>query len=281
MDVNPSGELSVRHLEDSTPLNPASKETDDLIATGPIEGSGPATAAPAERHESALLPTQDFGAQTVEAPELDALLAIDLRIRLLETIIAGSVSSSDAFQARIGGPDRQKFGTRAETVVKKLNDVLHAKHNDVVRRFVQSYDLNEPLLHIPNPIHQQAQSILEKDQQLTANQKLSLVFESEMELTTLEKDLREIDLLNSRGFLDSGKLTDGAPMKDDLKRLTGEVKLQIERITSMESRVTSIMSHYDSYVNTLSELFISWDGILTTVEDEIIQLERSKTLEQS
>ncbi|KAH9814589.1 hypothetical protein DFH28DRAFT_970480 [Melampsora americana] len=253
----------------------------DVTTSGELKGSDPVTSALTEGHESALLQTQDFSAQNVEAPELDALLAIDLRIRLLETIIAGSVSSSDAFQARVGRPDRQKFGTRAETIVKKLNDVLHAKHNDVVRRFVQSYDLNEPLLHIPNPIHQQAQSILEKDQQLTANEKLSLVFESETELTTLEKDLREIDMLNGRGFLDSGKLTDGGPMKDDLKRLTEEVKLQIERITSMESRVTSIMSHYDAYVNTLSELFISWDGILTTVEDEIIQLERNKNLEHS
>lgn len=68
----------------------------------------------------------------------DALLAIDLRIRLLETILAGSISSSDAFHQRVGGPDRQKIGTRAETVVKKLNDILLSKHNEVVRRFVQS-----------------------------------------------------------------------------------------------------------------------------------------------
>ncbi|EGG02337.1 uncharacterized protein MELLADRAFT_66392 [Melampsora larici-populina 98AG31] len=238
MDVTPSGELNEHHSEDPIHLTPASKETDDLITAGLIEGSVSVTAALTEAHEPALLQNQDFSARNMEAPEVDALLAIDLRIRLLETIIAGSVSSSDAFQARVGGSDRQKFGTRAETVVKKLNDVLHAKHNDVVRRFVESYDLNEPLLHIPNPIYQQAQSILEKDQRLTANEKLSLVFESETELTTLEKDLREIDMLNSRGFLDSGKLTDGGPMKDDLKRLTEEVKLQIERITTMESRTS-------------------------------------------
>lgn len=87
-------------------------------------------------------------------------------------------------------------------------------------------DLNEPLLHIPNPIHQQNQSILEKHQQLTVNEKLSLVLESGSEITSLEQELREIDLLNSRGFL-------------EVDRLAGLVAFSIRSCSTLSCQIPS------------------------------------------
>ncbi|KAG0149759.1 hypothetical protein CROQUDRAFT_39500 [Cronartium quercuum f. sp. fusiforme G11] len=251
MDESFSKELGEIRSPDPAPSTSATKEIEDLMATSsqiPEDPAEEATTA-AGQAQPAHLEEHSIESQDVEAAEDDALLAIDLRIRLLETVLAGSISSSDAFQNRISSTDRRKIGTRAETIVKKLNDVLQAKHNDVVRRFVQSYDLNEPLLRIPNPIHQQAQSILKKDQQLSTNEKLSLVFESETEMTSLEKDLREIDLLNGRGFLDAGKLADCEPLKDALQALMEEVQVRTEAVAALESRITSTMSQYDSYVS--------------------------------
>lgn len=146
-------------LEDGTTISSSMDESlTDAVAEPGLAHPPPPTTAPTETEDppktaeqpdtdqTQPLQVQDHGldGQDLEMPDDDALLAIDLRIRLLETVLAGSVSSSDAFQHRVSSTDRRQIGTRAETIVKTLNDVLQAKPNDVVRRFVQSCEYNRP-----------------------------------------------------------------------------------------------------------------------------------------
>jgi hypothetical protein len=62
-------------------------------------------------------------------------------------------------------------------------------------------DLNEPLLHLPNPLSSNKEA-----EPLSISEKTSLVFEADAEIVQLERDLREIELLDNRGFVGAGKL---------------------------------------------------------------------------
>ncbi|KAI8444902.1 hypothetical protein BY996DRAFT_4626193, partial [Phakopsora pachyrhizi] len=146
----------------------------------------------------------------------DYLLAIDLRVRLLECIVVGSLPSSANFAQRIqllagnqpgnNVPSTQtSVGHRAERALSELRNILDTKPNEAIRRFVESYDLNEPLLHIPSPLLNQGESLASTS--LSLHEKLELVFEADSEITQLERDLREIELLDQRGFTGSGRLT--------------------------------------------------------------------------
>ncbi|KAI8458730.1 hypothetical protein BY996DRAFT_6430138 [Phakopsora pachyrhizi] len=208
----------------------------------------------------------------------DDLLAIDLRVRLLECIVVGSLPSSANFAQRIQQlsgnqsgsnlPSTQaSVGHRAERVLSELRNILDTKPNEAIRRFVESYDLNEPLLHIPNPLLNQREC--HASTSLSLQEKLELVLEADSEITQLERDLREIELLDQRGFTGSGRLTAFDISQDVLIPLEECKRV----IFDLESRATDAMSHYDSYVNALSEIFISWDDILTTIEEEISRLQ--------
>lgn len=63
-------------------------------------------------------------------------------------------------------------------------------------------DLNSPLLSVaPLPIHQGHSN------DLSFEAKVSLILEAETEITTLERELREIDILHQRGVVEVGKLS--------------------------------------------------------------------------
>jgi hypothetical protein len=62
-------------------------------------------------------------------------------------------------------------------------------------------DLNEPLLHLPDPT-----AATKNAGSLGLGEKASLLVEAEPEIVQLERALREIELLDSRGFGGAGKL---------------------------------------------------------------------------
>ncbi|CAH7685648.1 hypothetical protein PPACK8108_LOCUS20216 [Phakopsora pachyrhizi] len=226
----------------------------------------------------------------------DDLLAIDLRVRLLECVVVGSLPSSANFAQRIQQlsgnqsgsnlPSTQaSVGHRAERVLSELRNILDNKPNEAIRRFVESYDLNEPLLHIPNPLLNQREC--HASTSLSLQEKLELVLEADSEITQLERDLREIELLDQRGFTGSGRLTGELSLHKAFVRLfssifkipkffflfllqtlvegnfstediSQDVLIPLEEckrvIFDLESRATDAMSHYDSYVSKFSQL---------------------------
>ncbi|KAA1067836.1 hypothetical protein PGT21_016463 [Puccinia graminis f. sp. tritici] len=204
----------------------------------------------------------------------DATLALDLRIRLLECVFAGALPSSDAFTNRLSSEaaSKKSLALRLERVLGQLTTILGTKPNEAIRRFVQSYDLNEPLLHLPNPLSSNKEA-----EPLSISEKASLVFEADAEIVQLERDLREIELLDNRGFVGAGKLADGDWSEEELvTSVIGPLQESKTTIDELEQRATTLMSRYDSYVNSLSEIFVSWDSILTTLEEDIHKLQIAK-----
>ncbi|WAQ85971.1 hypothetical protein PtA15_6A601 [Puccinia triticina] len=91
---------------------------------------------------------------------------------------------------------------RLDCLLGQLATILDSKPNKAIRQFVPSYDLNEPLLHLLNPL-----SANKDAAELLISEKASLVFEAEPEIVQLGQDLQEIELLDTRGFIFLTKVT--------------------------------------------------------------------------
>lgn len=51
---------------------------------------------------------------------------------------------------------------------------------------------------------------------------------------------------------------------------------QVTELNNLTKQISQFMERYNGTVNTLSEIFISWDSILTNMETHITALERQK-----
>lgn len=167
-----------------------------------------------------------------EPRQISPTLALDLRIRFLETLLrapphSSSPNSSPASLAR-----------RVAHIHEAMQQALETPQGgtDAVRRFVQNCssllvylaslptsrslglvlpadELNSPLLTPALP-----SAPLEPDAPSSSASKLALVLEAEHDLRTLERDLRELAVLDERGVVGAGQLAGAAPTLAHLLR---------------------------------------------------------------
>ncbi|GAA5877401.1 hypothetical protein JCM16303_003317 [Sporobolomyces ruberrimus] len=190
-------------------------------------------------------------------------LAIDLRLRFLESLVARNSRTPTSSSS---------LARRVSHIEAQLKQALDAGGStDAVRRFAQNYDLNSPLLSVaPLPIHQGHSN------DLSFEAKVSLILEAETEITTLERELREIDILHQRGVVEVGKLSEHEALKEPLEQLVKDTKPISTTYASLEERTTVLLQRYNDYITDLSELFISWNDLLTEAEETVTKLEKQR-----
>ncbi|KAL8293116.1 hypothetical protein RQP46_000810 [Phenoliferia psychrophenolica] len=208
------------------------------------------------------------------APTVSPQLALDLRLRFLETLLTGSSSSSPSLGAsrnRAAAPSSIGLTRRADLIQAQLKEALETGGGgDAVRRFVQGYDLNAPLLRLP-PAPTQGLD------EMTPQAKVALILESEGEIRQIERELREVETLEQRGVVGAGNLADHEQLKPALEELKATVTPEVASYASLEARTTALLSRYNEYINTLSEIFVSWNDIVSSAEEEIAKLEREQS----
>ncbi|GAA5843879.1 hypothetical protein JCM9279_000174 [Rhodotorula babjevae] len=200
-------------------------------------------------------------------------LALDLRIRFLESLVAPSSSSSAPPPAA-----HSPVARRISTLSTALEHALDAPSStDALRRFVRNYDLNAPLLSpalsvsaAPAPL------IAETGGPASQAAQLALVLEAEHDLRTLERDLRELQVLDERDVAGAGKLGDLEPLRPALVQVQEDVKPVAASYAELEARTMALLQRYNDYISTMSELFVSWDDILTDAEAQVARLERER-----
>ncbi|GAA5847884.1 hypothetical protein JCM3766R1_003169 [Sporobolomyces carnicolor] len=188
-------------------------------------------------------------------------LALDLRLRFLESLVSDdSRSSSVSLARRI---------SRVEAQLKAALD--SAGSTDAIRRFVQNYDANAPLLSVaPVPINPPDQDAL------TVPAKVSLILEAEHDIRALERDLREVETLHQRGVVEAGRLAEHKPLKGTLEQLTEGTQPVAEAYASLEDRTMILLQQYNDYITNLSELFVSWNELVSEAEDAVTKLEKKR-----
>ncbi|GAA5868826.1 hypothetical protein JCM8547_002840 [Rhodosporidiobolus lusitaniae] len=229
--------------------------------------------------------TQQSEQSTTQPPALTPQLSLDLRLRFLEHLLRPTPSSSAPSQTA-----HVPLARRVALVNQQLTAALAgqgsgAAHggggatagaapgaSEAVRRFVQNYDLNAPLLSVaPVPLLAGSSSA-----DVTPQAKVSLILEAENEIRALEKELREIAVLDERGVVGAGKLGEHEALKPQLVQLRQATGPVASSYTSLEQRTTALLQQYNDYISTLSELFVSWNDILAEAENAVTRLEKER-----
>ncbi|KDN40644.1 hypothetical protein RSAG8_07973, partial [Rhizoctonia solani AG-8 WAC10335] len=195
-------------------------------------------------------------------------LMLQLRLRWLEALVLGIDKDGNAAPPReqdiVGG-----------TLARKVSQAQHAlddvvKTNDGLRRFMGVYNQNAHLLtpafaHGLTPSETTSVSDLE-----------ALLLESEADIRTADRDLREIAELESRGVLDAGKLPGHEPLQPRVDALIQAHLEDLAKFESLEERIGALISGYSSHVDGLSELFVAWDIALSHAETTVTKVEKAR-----
>ncbi|SGY72659.1 BQ5605_C005g03194 [Microbotryum silenes-dioicae] len=196
-------------------------------------------------------------------------LALDLRIRYLETLLTRPSTSTTA---PISASNTASLSRRVSQLASSLDLVLEAgPGTDALRKFVANCgygqcvklhsssraltcyfatpadDLNEPLLTVPPvPFHHPSSSSNHDD--LTPHSKVSLILEAEYEIRQLEWELRQIALLDDQGVVGAGELAQHQDLSTELARTKQDVKPVAASYQDLEHKTHNILSRYNDYV---------------------------------
>ncbi|KAJ4473577.1 hypothetical protein J3R30DRAFT_3509779 [Lentinula aciculospora] len=204
-------------------------------------------------------------------PSIDPLTALELRLRLLESLVVG-----------LDGEESRKVSSA--TLVKSTENIKrtvdkYVDGNETLKKFSIHYDRYAPYLTPAFALGLVDESALSA----TASSPESLqnyVHEMEPEIRSADTSMQEIENLLRRGVLDGGgvndKLESYVPLNPRLSALIESHQQNQLRADELERRVARIMESHAGYIDTLSDLFLAWDDALIDAENRMMKMERTK-----
>ncbi|KAG6879247.1 hypothetical protein C0992_004241 [Termitomyces sp. T32_za158] len=206
---------------------------------------------------------------------IDPRLALDLRLRWLEALLVG-VGVSGGNVSKTGRKSTEEAHTpslcRAAGDLQQRLDVIVAS-NDGLRRFLAQYD---QYAHFLSPAFALSDPTSEGNTMSVA-QLEALLTEMEPDIRAAERDMREIEMLESKGVTGAGKLGSYEELQPRLDKLLIQYREDAELAESLEKRIASLVERHATQVDTLSELFVAWDDAVTDVEDRLVRFEKEKS----
>ncbi|CAJ0638427.1 15644_t:CDS:10 [Entrophospora sp. SA101] len=107
---------------------------------------------------------------------------------------------------------------------------------------------------------------------LTPEAKAEIIVSSAEELEQVADNLKQIDELQS--VIDAPEFKGLDRYLPEITPIEGKHIDQAARTNQVSARMTQLLDRYNGIVNTLSEIFISWDSILSTIDTNITEIER-------
>ncbi|CAG8439900.1 6858_t:CDS:2 [Diversispora eburnea] len=200
--------------------------------------------------------------------ERQSLSTLEFRIHHLEKSIFGPDSVSYEALAYEKLKEQVTLLKRVDEIKKEFNSILRDE-TDGLKSYLEIYDQVSDLV---SPFKDSALSL--ERAILTPESKAEIISSSSEELEKVAESLKQIDEL--QGIIDS---TEFKGLDKLLPQVTPiEIKHidQVAKTNEVSARVTNLLERYNGIINTLSEIFISWDHILTALESNISALERAK-----
>ncbi|RDX41550.1 hypothetical protein OH76DRAFT_1489374 [Lentinus brumalis] len=247
-----------------------------LSTSTPPSSPPPHSGSNAPHSFSDLDDTDEQKPAEAKPPTISPTLSLELRLRWLETLLFGA--KHDEQTAKPGSKaDKLKEGEtlvrRAEDLQRKLDSV--AQSNDALKRFMDRYEQYAHMLTpafalsatLPNPPTYENMSPSELD---------AFLAEMEPDIRAAERDLREICALEDKGVTGAGKLGDYEALQPRLETLHKAHDEDLKMAAELEKRIALLMNHYATNVDTLSELFVSWDETIREAEEEVDKLEKDR-----
>lgn len=212
--------------------------------------------------------------EPLKKPNISPELSLELRLRWLEAILLGVKEDESAKDKK----KRKPLVKETEDIQKRLQTAVEA--NDVLKKFMEHYDTYAHLLTPAFALSGTVPSPVPSYEHLSHAELEAYLAEMEPDIKTAERGIQEIQEYESRGLLEAGKLADYELLQPRLNKLIQAHKVDLELAASLQNRITALMERHAIMVDTLSELFVAWDGSIADAEHRVMQLERQKVERQ-
>jgi len=202
--------------------------------------------------------------------EQQSLSTLDFRVHHLEKSIFGFDPVTRKASAHEKFKEQLSLLKRVDEIKKDFNTIIRERDGtDGLKSFLETYD---QVSECVSPFKDSALAM--ERTVLTPEAKAEIIASSSEELKLVAENLKQIDelqpIIEAQEFKDLEKF---------LPQLTPIETVHIDqaaKANETSARITSLLEKYNGIVNTLSELFISWDNILTTIEANVSAIERAR-----
>ncbi|ORZ27095.1 hypothetical protein BCR41DRAFT_300459, partial [Lobosporangium transversale] len=109
---------------------------------------------------------------------------------------------------------------------------------------------------------------------LTLQAKTELIFAAQEDLQKLSEESKEIQ--NLQPCAEIGGLKNIESHYPALSKLETIHVNQLQETNNVSDKINKLIDDYNSLINTLSEVFLSWDGLLAAAELKVSEVERSR-----
>ncbi|RIA90770.1 hypothetical protein C1645_822919 [Glomus cerebriforme] len=202
--------------------------------------------------------------------EQQSLSTLDFRVHHLEKSILGFDPITKKASAHEKFKEQLSLLKRVDEIKKEFNTIIRERDGaDGLKSFLEIYDQVSELI---SPFKDSALAM--ERVILTPEAKAEIVASSSEELGLVAENLKQIDELQTIIEAPEFKGLDRL-----LPQLTPIETIHIDQAAKMNessARITCLLEKYNGIVNTLSEIFISWDQILSTIDANISALERAR-----
>ncbi|KAG2172162.1 hypothetical protein INT44_005533 [Umbelopsis vinacea] len=192
-------------------------------------------------------------------------LGFDARIWRLEQLLV-DLPSKDSLNNE-SMYENEGLSERISKLQNELESVL--VDDKALRDFVDKYEKHENVL---NPM---ASPFAVEQELLDITTKKELVLAAGEELVAFANQLKQIKALEH--VLESSDISAVDELAIKLRPLEAKHKLQSQALSQTSKNLSQLMENYNGTVNTLSEIFINWDQMLSTLETHVTLAERGKT----
>lgn len=201
--------------------------------------------------------------------ERQSLSTLEFRVHHMEKSIFGYDTRSNKVLAYERLKEQLTLLKRVDEIKKEFNAIIR-DGADGLKSFLEIYDQVSDLV---SPFKDSALAM--ERTILTPEAKAEIISSSAEELEIVAENLKQIDEL--QGVIDSPEFKGLDKLFPQITPIETKNIEQVAKTNEVSDRVTYLMDRYNDTINTLSEIFISWDHILSTLDTNVSALERAKT----
>ncbi|CAG8623932.1 18152_t:CDS:2, partial [Acaulospora morrowiae] len=200
--------------------------------------------------------------------ERQSLSTLEFRVHHLEKSIFGYDTRSNKVLAQERLKEQLTLLKRVDEIKKDFNALIR-DGADGLKSFLEIYDQVSDLV---SPFKDSALAM--ERAILTPEAKAEIICSSAEELKIVAENLKQINELQD--IIDAPEFKGLDKLFPQITPIETKNIDQVAKTNEASARITHLLDRYNDIVNVLSEIFISWDHILSTLDANISALERAK-----
>lgn len=211
-------------------------------------------------------------------------ISLDLRLRWLETLLFGAHPVSVQQSRKSVGsttPDAKNhvpLVRGVEDLQRRLATIVHSSEG--LKRFMDHYEQHSDLLNPTFALSATLHTSSPTYDSMSPAELEALLTEMEADVRAADRDLREIEMLESKDVTAAGRLPEYEALQPRLDALQKAHEEDLQKAADLEQRISGLVHRYATNVETLSDLFVAWDDTLRDTEIEVARLEKDHAARQ-